>query len=397
MTAELAGRPTVEASLPKLIEDLRTLVACESPSADLAAVRRSADLIAELGTERLGFAPERIEVRGCSHLCWRFGGGRRRVAILCHHDTVWPVGTLERMPWSQTDELIRGPGTVDMKAGLVQAFHALAGLADLGTDLDGVTLLVTGDEELGSPTSRDLIEREALGCRASLVLEGAGPSGALKTGRKGISRYEVRISGRAAHAGGEPEKGINAGVELAHLILAAAELNAPALGTSVTPTAARAGTTSNTVPAQAELFIDVRARSVAEQHRVHEALMALRPRLPGSSWTWQGGPNRPPMEQSSGADLFARAAALAPSLGIAGLRQTSVGGASDGNFTAGLGVPTLDGLGAVGGGAHADDEHVLVDSLVPRTALVAALVADLLSHPAGPPEPPPAGSGPVRS
>ncbi len=191
----------------------------------------------------------------------------------------------------------------------------------------------------------------------------------------------MRITGRAAHAGGEPEKGINAGVELAHLILAAAELNAPALGTSVTPTAARAGTTSNTVPAQAELFIDVRARSVAEQHRVHEPLMALRPRLPGSSWTWSGGPNRPPMEQSSGAELFARAAALSSHLGFVSLRQTSVGGASDGNFTAGIGVPTLDGLGAVGGGAHADDEHVVVDSLVPRTALVAALVADLLAHP----------------
>jgi glutamate carboxypeptidase len=371
--------PVVEPSLPKLIEDVRTLVGCESPSVDLAAVRRSADLVSALGTERLGVAPERIDVDGCSHVCWRFGAGPRRVLLLAHHDTVWPVGTLARLPWSQTDDVIRGPGTVDMKAGLVVGFHALAGLAEAGVGLDGVTYLVTGDEEIGSPSSRQLIEREALGCAAALVLEGAGSLGALKTGRKGISRYLVRITGRAAHAGGEPEKGVNAGVELAQLILAVAALNRPDIGTTVTPTAAWAGTTSNTVPAQAELHIDVRARSVAEQQRVHRALLALRPTLPGSSWTFQGAPNRPPMEPATSAALFARAVQVAEYLGLGPLRPAFVGGASDGNFTAGIGVPTLDGLGPVGGGAHADDEHVLVASLAPRTTLLAALVADALA------------------
>ena len=381
MTPIPAPPPVVEPSLPKLIEDMRTLVECESPSVDLAAVRRSADLVSELGTERLGVAPERIDLDGCSHVCWRFGAGPTRVLLLAHHDTVWPLGTLARLPWSQTDEMIRGPGTVDMKAGLVVGFHALAGLAEAGVDLDGVTYLVTGDEEIGSPSSRQLIEGEALGCRAALVLEGAGSLGALKTGRKGISRYLVRITGRAAHAGGEPEKGVNAGVELAQLILAVAALNRPDVGTTVTPTAAWAGTTSNTVPAQAELHIDVRARSVAEQQRVHGGLLALRPTLPGSSWTWEGAPNRPPMEPRTSAELFARAVEMADHLGLGPLRAAFVGGASDGNFTAGIGIPTLDGLGPVGGGAHADDEHVLVASIAPRTTLLAALVADALRHP----------------
>ena len=199
-----------ESALPDLLLDLEQLVRCESPSADLAAVRRSAELIAVVGAKRLRDDPERIEIGGCSHLRWKFGSGANRVVILAHHDTVWPIGSWATRPWSNQDGIIRGPGTVDMKAGLVQAIHALAVLLDQGRSVDGVSLLVTGDEEIGSPTSRALIENEARGAAACFVLEGAGPGGALKTGRKGTSWYRIDIQGRAAHAGGEPEKGVNA-------------------------------------------------------------------------------------------------------------------------------------------------------------------------------------------
>jgi len=260
----------------------------------------------------------------------------------------------------------------------VQAIHALSGLLADGVDLTGSCLLVTGDEEIGSPTSRALIEEEARGCAACFVLEGAGSAGALKTGRKGTSAYRFDITGRAAHAGIEPEKGINAGVELSHLILAVAAMGVPETGTTVTPTVAVVGTTTNTVPAAAFLEIDVRVSSQAEQDRVDQQLRSVRPTLTGAVLTVSGGPNRPPMEPASGAALFARADELSQRYGWGALTQTTVGGASDGNFTAGIGVPTLDGLGAVGGGAHADDEHVLVDLLVPRTQLLMALLTDVL-------------------
>ncbi len=368
------------ACLPELIDDLARLVRCESPSADLAAVARSADVVATVGEQRLGLRAQRLAVQGCSHLSFRFGAGPVKALLLAHHDTVWPVGSLVRHPWSNRDGVIRGPGTVDMKAGLAMGVHALALLARRGTDLTGACLLVTGDEEIGSPTSRRLIEDHARSARGCLVLEGAAPHGAVKTGRKGTSWYRIEITGRAAHAGGEPEKGRNAAVELAHLILTVAGLGRAELGTTVTPTVASAGTTTNTVPAAAELHIDVRARTAVEQHRVHADMQALTPTVPGATLTVHGGINRPPMEPAGAAELFATATRLARREQVGPLTQQSVGGGSDGNFTAALGVPTLDGLGAVGGGAHADDEHVLVDALAPRTALLAALVQELLGR-----------------
>ncbi|SCX59666.1 glutamate carboxypeptidase [Klenkia marina] len=357
----------------QLLADIHELVSCESRSDDLAAVARSADVVARVGARRLGCAPERIVLEGRTHLRWRLGEGPTEVLVLGHHDTVWPMGSLATHPSEVVDGVLRGPGSVDMKAGLAVAFAAVAALPDPA----GVTVLVTGDEELGSPSSRGLIEAEARGCRAALVLEAAADGGALKTTRKGVSLYRVEVTGRAAHAGLAPADGVNAGVELAHQVLALTALGDPDRGTTVTPTASSAGTVTNTVPARAWVAVDVRVPDAAEQDRVDAAVRALRPVLPGARVEVTGGPNRPPMETA--AELFDRAAGVARRLGLPELRGTAVGGASDGNFTAGVGVPTLDGLGAVGGGAHADDEHVLVAELAPRRALLTGLLVDLLT------------------
>lgn len=361
--------------LGSLIRDIRTLVECESPSEDRRALARSADTVARLGRAAFAVEPDRIVVDNTPHLRWRFGSGRRRILLLAHHDTVWPVGTLANRPFTADDSVVRGPGAFDMKAGLAMGIHALAELGE--EERDGITLLVTGDEEVGSPSSRALIEAEARGLDAALVLEPSGEGGALKIARKGMSTYRVDISGRAAHAGLDPDNGINAGLELAHRILSTAALGDRELGTTVTPTAATAGSTINTVPASARLVIDVRAWTRAEQLRVDSALRAMPTTVADAAAGITGGVNRPPMEESMTLGLFARAQAVAARLGLGPLTCSRVGGASDGNFTAGMGIPTLDGLGAVGGGAHADDEHVRTDHLLPRVALLRGLLHDL--------------------
>ncbi|MBA2956436.1 M20/M25/M40 family metallo-hydrolase [Nocardioides sp. MAH-18] len=363
--------------LHALLDDIREMVECESPSADLVAVARSADVVARIGERRLGAAPEHIVLDGRTHLRWRFGTGPTRVLVVGHHDTVWPVGSLAVHPCTIENGVLRGPGCFDMKTGVAMAIHAIAGLEDC----DGVTLLVTGDEELGSPSSRSLIEDEARGADAALVLEASADGGALKTERKGVSLYDVRVLGRAAHAGLEPERGVNATVELAHQVLQVNALGSPLEGTTVTPTASGTGTTTNTVPAGGSFAVDVRVRTVAEQQRVDTAMRSMRAVLPGASLEVGGGPNRPPLAADDSAALYERACALAVRLGLPVPPSAAVGGASDGNFTAGVGTPTLDGLGAVGGGAHADDEHVLVEEIPGRTLLLRALVADLLAQP----------------
>ncbi|WP_336648515.1 M20/M25/M40 family metallo-hydrolase [Microbacterium sp. MMO-10] len=365
-----------------MVAEILRLVRCESPSDDLAAVARSADAVAELGTTRLGAAPERIVIDGRTHLRWRFDGAPR-ILVLGHHDTVWPVGSLDELPARADDETLAGPGSFDMKAGLVIAFHALSRL----TDLAGITVLVTGDEEPGSATSRALIEDEARASIAALVLEAAGPDGALKIARKGVSRYEIAVHGRASHAGLDPERGVNATLELAHQVQAVALLGDAAAGTTVTPTRTSSGTTTNTVPALASFSVDVRALSAAEQERVHAGMLALSPRIDGARVVVDGGVNRSPLAADSSAELFRRAQRVADRLALPPLTGISVGGASDGNFTAGVGTPTLDGLGAVGGGAHAAHEHVLIAELEPRVRLLAGLIDDLRAAPPGPPAP----------
>lgn len=357
------------------LDTLGELVSCESPSSDSDATRRCGELVTEVVRERLGAEPERIEVEDRTHLRWRWGAPK--VLVLGHIDTVWPAGTLARWPFTVDGDRATGPGIFDMKAGVVQAIDALGQLPSL----DGISLLLTVDEELGSPTSRDLVIESARGCVASLVCE---PShhGAVKTARKGISLYDVLVTGRAAHAGLEPEKGINAGVALAHAVLGIASLADAGVGTTVTPTASSAGTTTNTVPASAHVAVDVRAVEPSELHRVDDALRALADvvagEVPGAQVELHGGINRPPLDVASSAELFELATKVADRLGMPALQGVAVGGGSDGNFTAGAGVRTLDGLGAVGDGAHAEGEHVLVSEMRPRAMLLAGLLEELL-------------------
>lgn len=343
-----------------MIDELAALVEAESPTDDLDACARCADLLAEIGGRRLGAAPERLD----GSVLWRFGGPTR-VLLVGHLDTVWPLGTLAEMPFAVGDGRATGPGVFDMKAGLVQGVHALAAL----DSLDGITFLVTSDEETGSLRSRALLEHEARGARAALVLEPSADGGALKTGRKGVSMYTVTVRGRAAHAGLEPEKGVNALVELSHQVLALAGIARPDVGTTVTPTVASAGTATNVVPEEAVVHVDVRCATPDEQQRVDDAMRALPSVLVGAEVQVTGAPNRPPMPETSSSTLFAAAQGIDPAL-----RGVVVGGGSDGNFTAGVGTPTLDGLGAVGGGAHARTEWTDVEAMPARARLLAELI-----------------------
>ncbi|MEY2469034.1 MAG: glutamate carboxypeptidase [Actinomycetota bacterium] len=360
-----------------MLAALERLVTVESPSSDQAACARCADALVEVAADIVPAAPapERIVIKGATHLRWRFGSAPTRVVLVGHFDTVWPLGTLAELPFAVVDGTVSGPGSFDMKAGLVKGLHALASL----DDLDGVTLLVTSDEELGSLSSRALVEDTARGAAAALVLE-PSVDGALKTARKGVGMYRLDVTGRTAHAGLEPENGANALLTLADLLQQVATIGDPSLGTTVTPTTAHAGTARNVVPDIAGAEIDVRGETAAELQRVDDAMHALRPSIDGTSLSIGGGLNRPPLDAASSADLFARAQRVAEELGLPPLRGAAVGGGSDGNFTAGIGVPTLDGLGAVGDGAHARHEHAIVDAMPERAALVAALIADLLKN-----------------
>ncbi|MCD0451465.1 M20 family metallopeptidase [Actinocorallia sp. API 0066] len=346
--------------------DLASLVEAESPSGDTAALAACRDRVADLGARLLATEPA---VLG-EHLRW--GPERPRVLLLGHYDTVWPVGTLARWPFTVTGHRATGPGCFDMKAGIVQLFHALSVLPSL----EGIGVLVTSDEETGSETSRDLIEDTASEAAAVLVAEPSA-DGALKTSRKGLARYEMAIVGKAAHTGLDPERGVNAALELAHQIQAVAGLAAPSRGTTVTPSVCRAGTTVNTVPADASLAVDVRAFDAAELERIDRWMRFRRPVLPGARLEVRAGPRRGPLPRSASFGLFQRAAGAAADLGMPTLREAAVGGGSDGNLTASLGVPTLDGLGAVGGGAHAEGEWVDLRTLPERAALLAELLARL--------------------
>ncbi len=363
----------LRARTPELLDALRALVEVESPTAEPGACAACADVADELGLRLLGARAERAESEGRVHLRWRFGD-EPRVLLVGHLDTVWPLGTLARWPFETRGDTATGPGIFDMKAGVAQLFFALSTLGDLR----GVAILLTSDEEIGAPTSRRLITETARGIEAALVLEPSA-HGALKTERKGVSVYRIVATGKAAHAGLDPDKGANAAVELAHQVVAVAALARPDIGTTVTPSLVSAGTATNTVPARATCHVDVRSRTRDEADRIREALAALRPVTPGTGLAVEETVSVPPLERASSESLYRRAERLAEELGLGPLSEASVGGGSDGNLVASLGVPVLDGLGAVGDHAHGEGEFVEIPALAERAALVAALVADILA------------------
>jgi glutamate carboxypeptidase len=291
---------------------------------------------------------------------------------------VWPRGTLDRLPFRiSSDGVITGPGCFDMKGGLVLLYYALQELRAVGVrPRRTLRILLNCDEEIRSRTSRGLIEQLATGAALGFVLESPLPGGAVKTARKGTGSYRLVVDGRAAHAGIEPEKGASALVELAHQVLALHALNDPARGTTVNVGVARGGTRPNVVPARAEAEIDVRVTTLDEARRVDQAINGLAPVVPGTTLTVTSDLLRPPMEPTPASlRLYERARAIAAAMGVPHLGHGSTGGASDANLVAALGVPTLDGLGPEGGGAHADSEHVLMASLPRRAALLAGLLA----------------------
>jgi glutamate carboxypeptidase len=335
------------------------LVAFETPSGDKGRCDALADALAAR-LAALGAVERVANPAGGDHVLARVPApgapaDARPALVLCHYDTVWPAGTLATRPFRVEGDTAYGPGLYDMKASIATAELVLRSLGALGLALPRpVTLLVTSDEEIGSPTSRALIEAEAGASAFALVLEPpVEPHGALKTARKGVGMYSVELAGRAAHAGVEPEKGASAITELAHQVLAVNALADPAKGTTLNVGVVAGGSGRNVVPAAARMEIDARAWTMAEAARVDAGMRALAPVTPGVGLTTSGGFNRPPMERTPASTaLFERARAVGAGLGL-DLAEGSTGGGSDGNFTSAVGAPTLDGLGAPGQGAHA--------------------------------------------
>ena len=369
-----------DAELPWLIDSITALVGCESPTTDKAAV----DACGRALAARLIAMGARVQVLprvdAGDHLLAEFGYGPRQVLVLGHVDTVWPIGELRRQPLRRDGERIYGPGVYDMKAGLAIAMLAVRALAASPQGIPGrIVFLVTSDEETGSASSRSVIEHEARQSTAVFVMEPGLPGGALKTARKGCGQYILRVSGVAAHAGVEPERGASAILELARLVVALPQLADAAAGLTLNVGTIRGGTRPNVVPDDAVAAVDVRVMSTADAARIDASLRALRVHDPRTSIEVTGGFERPPLERTPAvAGLFRQAQAVAAELGRC-LEEGATGGGSDGNFTAALGIPTLDGLGAVGGEAHAIGEHVEIASLPWRAALVAGLLQRILT------------------
>ncbi len=360
--------------LAALLEDLRVLTELESPSTDPGAIARVMD-VAEAWALELGGTVQHLS-GGTRRFAFGETGAARPLLLLAHADTVWPHGTLRAMPWRVEGDRAYGPGTYDMKAGLVGAFHALRTLAG-GWPRGGVVLLLTPDEETGSASSREHIEAAARESRAALVLEPpVADTHALKVGRKGVGDLHLHFRGVASHAGNKPEEGASAITEAAHAVLAVQALARPELGTTVSVGRIAGGGAINVIPAECSLDADVRVATLAEADRVMAALEGLEPRDPRVTLTVTGGLNRPPFERGPGTQvLFEQAQAAARELGFEVTGEV-VGGGSDGNFTAPL-CPTLDGLGAPGDGAHAAHEHVRLDRWPAHVQLLTRLMQGL--------------------
>jgi glutamate carboxypeptidase len=368
------------AAVEEIGELIKEFVECESPSDSPVLVNRFVDLLIAK-TEDIAKA-QRFNGDGAGdHVLLEFDGPAEGKRILClgHSDTVWPSGTLRDMPFRKEGGRLWGPGVLDMKGGLAFLIYAIRAIRELGeTCANRVALLVVSDEEIGSPGSRALTEAEASRSDCVLVLEpGTGLEGKLKTARKGVGRYAVRVRGRASHAGVDFESGANAIVELARQIRVIAAFTDLSGGLTVNPGVISGGTRSNVVPASAEVEVDVRVRSMAQAEAIDRAMQGLCVFDGRCSIEVAGGMNRPPMERTEkiGA-LSEKARCLAKEMGV-DLQESATGGGSDGNFTAAMGIPTLDGLGAVGEGAHAVNESILIDRIGDRVALLCGILMSI--------------------
>ncbi|HEY2402846.1 MAG TPA: M20 family metallopeptidase [Steroidobacteraceae bacterium] len=367
----------VTAQFPWMTRKLRDLVEIESPSDSKQAVDQAVEYVASLSTSLGGRVKLHKQKEFGNIAEIRFGparGSRKPVLLLGHLDTVWPMGTLQAMPWREKDGRFWGPGVLDMKAGVVMALVAVRALGELGISRP-VTLLLNSDEEVGSPVSRPITERLALASEAVLVLEPAQGL-ACKTARKGVGDYRLEVKGVAAHSGVDFASGHSAILELARLLQKVEGFTDLQIGRTVNPGVIGGGTRSNVIAQDAWAEVDVRIAKASDAARVEKLFRGLRCADPKCRLTVTGGINRPPMERKPRTvALYKQARALAAEVGFQ-LDEAATGGGSDGNFTAALGVPTLDGLGAVGEGAHAAHESIVIEHLVPRTALLAALIAN---------------------
>jgi glutamate carboxypeptidase len=359
-----------------MVDLLRQLVEIESPSTDKAGVDRAGGLVAELAREAGADVEDIPQESWGDHVIARSAGEGPGFLILCHLDTVWPLGTLAERPWRVEGQRAAGPGCLDNKASAVIVLGALKVLGELGLrPRQSVTALFNSDEEMGSRSSRAIIEDEAARSTVVFCMEPARPDGALKVWRKGTGRYVIEAHGRAAHSGSRHKEGINAIEELAHQILRLEAMTDYAVGTTINVGWVRGGTRTNVIPERAKARVDLRIRTAEEGERLDAAIKGLGPVLPGARLTVRGGLSRPPMDSSSATlGPFRRAQEIGADLGL-DLSAGGSGGASDGNLTSALGVPTLDGLGAIGDGAHAIGEYVFIPSLAERTALMAALLS----------------------
>ena len=365
------------------VELIEKLAGCESPSGSTDAVNELVNLLVS-ETKDIAWA-ERSETKGFGDvLRLNFAlasasSERNRILALGHSDTVWPKGTLPSMPVKRSKGRLWGPGVLDMKSGLAFLVTAVRVLKELDIAVPReLVLLVVPDEEVGSPESRSITEREARASDLVLVLEpGTGSTGKLKTARKGVGRYRVSVRGRAAHAGVDFENGASAILEAARQIERISALTDLKRGITVNPGVIRGGTRSNVVAAEAQIEVDLRAVTNKDANALDRKLKGLRAVDKRCTLLVEGGLNRPPMERTRAmANLFGRAQAVADELGIS-IEESATGGGSDGNFTAALGIPTLDGLGGVGEGAHAPNESILLDRVVDRVAFLAGLIAKL--------------------
>ncbi|NWA62862.1 M20 family metallopeptidase [Pantoea sp. B9002] len=367
----------------EILLDIKELVAAESPSMNKAAVDRCGEVLQSLFAKRLGVEAEIDEQPEYgNHLKFTLGSGDEQTVLLGHFDTVWDEGELVMR---EEDGKLYGPGVLDMKAGLVQAIWAVRALQQHDL-LAGkrIVFLCGSDEEVGSPSSSAWLSQHALGSAQVLVVEPAvAGSGALKTARKGTGQYEITLNGLAAHAGNNPEEGISAVQEMALQIMFLHSLNAPERGTTVNVGIARGGNRINVVADKAVLGIDTRVTSEAEAERIHAEISQITPHLAGITLDISGAQSRPPMRQTTESLLLMeRAQQVALQLGFE-VEGKAVGGGSDGNFTAALGIPTLDGLGATGAGIHARHEHIIIADIAPRAALVAGLILGGDAHVSG--------------